>query len=196
MINKLPLEWIDRLFMRLAAMYGNKFTKMWDGIPRQEQIETWAEMLADMDKNDLATGLKNCINSPYPPTLPEFRLLCLPKYEPERVFNFARELYQKRYAGYVGYTQKQDEWAMESSQLAPNIIYHAISKLDSIYLNANYKDFKSVWISILDESVKNRKSLNEIPDYTHHIANNKTGVMDKEVAKAHLERLRELLKNG
>ena len=84
---------------------------------------------------------------------------------------------------------------MESSQLAPNVIYHAISKLDSIYLNANYKDFKSVWISILDEAVKNRKSLNEIPDYTHHITHKKE-VMDKEVAKAHLERLRELLKNG
>ena len=118
-MNKLPEEWIDRLFTRLAAMYGQKFTKMWDGIPRQDQVLTWAEMLADMDKYDLANGLKNCIDTPYPPTLPEFRLLCVPRYEPERVFNFAIELRRKRYANYKDYKQTAQDWTMPHCALTP-----------------------------------------------------------------------------
>lgn len=191
-MNKLPIEWIDRLFMRLAAMYGNKFTKMWDGIPRQEQIETWAEMLADMDKNDLATGLKNCISQPYPPTLPEFRLLCLPKYEHERVYNFASRKRQERANNFAKTAQTEKDWVMPNSDLAPNVIYWAIMNLDSRYLDQQYKDFKNIWSSILDEQVKTRKQTPQIPPHVLKIEPPKQP-MDKTLAKNTLEELRRKL---
>lgn len=192
MNNKLPEEWIDRLFMRLAAMYGNKFTKMWDGIPRQDQISTWAEMLGDMDKNDLSIGLKNCISQPYPPTLPEFRLLCLPKYEPERVCNFGLELKRNRSSNLVDYKQEEKEWVMPFCDLSPVVIYWACMRLDCMYSNAPYKDFKSVWISLLAECVQNRKTLEPIPEHIPFLLE-KHGVMDRELAKQQLANLREIL---
>lgn len=192
-MNKLPEEWIDRLFTRLASMYGQKFTKMWDGIPRQDQVNTWAEMLADMDKYDLANGLKNCIDTPYPPTLPEFRLLCVPRYEPERVFNFAIELRRKRYANYKDYKQTSQDWTMPLCALTPEVIYWAISKLDCSYINAKYADVKNVWLNILSETVAQRKKLEPIPEHLPQIEH-KAEKMDKEQARIHLEKLRELLK--
>jgi hypothetical protein len=194
MNNALPVEWIDRLFMRLAAMYGNKFTKMWDGIPRQDQINTWAEMLGDMDKNDLSIGLKNCISQPYPPTLPEFRLLCVPKYEPERVFNVGIELKIKRSANIAGYKQNPSDWIMPYCDLSPVVIYWACSKLDWAYSNAHYRDFKNVWISILSECIQNRKSLEPIPEHIPHLLPKYDNVMSKEESKKRFQELREFLK--
>lgn len=194
-MNKaLPVEWIDRLFMRLAAMYGNKFTKMWDGIPRQDQINTWSEMLGDMDKNDLAIGLKNCIIQPFPPTLPEFRLLCVPKYEPERVFNFGIELKRKRSANMIDYKQSPNDWIMPYCDLSPVVIYWACSQLDCMYSNAQYKDFKNVWISILAECVQNRKTLEPIPEHIPFLLEKHNNVMSKEEAKKQMAILRDLLK--
>lgn len=194
MMNKLPIEWIDRLFTRFAAMYGTKFTKLWDGVPRDDIVNTWAEMLADMDKNDLATGLKNCINQPYPPTLPEFRLLCLPKYEPERVFNFALNLRQQRANNFSKTKQTTNDWVMPNCDLSPVVIYWAIMRLDYSYISKQYKEFASVWVSLLDECAKTRKTLPEIPEHVLSLSVNHNDKMDKDVAKKHLDSLRALLK--
>lgn len=194
MMNKLPIEWIDRLFTRFAAMYGTKFTKLWDGVPRDDIVNTWAEMLADLDKNDLATGLKNCINQPYPPTLPEFRILCLPKYEPERVFNFALNLSQQRANNFSKTKQMPSDWVIPNCDLPANAIYWAIMRLDFSYKSKQYKEFSSVWVSLLDECVKTRKTLPEIPEHILSLSVNHNDKMDKDVAKKHLDSLKALLK--
>lgn len=74
-------ELVDRLFVRLSEMYGSKFASMWDGQSLDGVKRTWADGLAGLSMQQIADGLKKCLSRDWPPSLPEFRALCLPDFE-------------------------------------------------------------------------------------------------------------------
>ncbi len=76
--RSLPTGWIERIFAHLAKSYGSKFLDMWAGLDQQELREHWSETLGGFaDKPDaIRTALKNCEEREWPPTLPEFLLMC------------------------------------------------------------------------------------------------------------------------
>lgn len=67
------------LWTALAELYGHRWTSSYGDNPDEGAALTWAKVLADMTPQQLADGLTACAKSadPWPPTLPEFRAMCL-----------------------------------------------------------------------------------------------------------------------
>lgn len=64
----------------MAEIYGHRWTASFGADPDPDGAAgTWAKGLAGINPVQLADGLKACIASsdPWPPTLPEFRAMCL-----------------------------------------------------------------------------------------------------------------------
>lgn len=74
----LPSGWVERLFTRLATMYGNKFLDMWKGLDLQAVKTAWGEDLAGYTADELKRGLDWCKTKDWPPTLPAFMTACRP----------------------------------------------------------------------------------------------------------------------
>lgn len=64
----------------MAEIYGHRWTSSYgDSTEADGAPGTWAKGLAGVTPAQLADGLKACITSsdPWPPTLPEFRAMCI-----------------------------------------------------------------------------------------------------------------------
>jgi hypothetical protein len=66
----------ERVFARLAIMYGNKFADMWRGIDLSEVKRAWGDELASFTVSEVAGAIKALRANTFPPTLPEFLQLC------------------------------------------------------------------------------------------------------------------------
>lgn len=71
-------EWIERLFQRFEDYYGAKWAAQYGDFPRDRVKRTWAEELGGFaDKPEaIASALESQKTNPFPPTLPEFLMLC------------------------------------------------------------------------------------------------------------------------
>lgn len=77
--------WIERIFSRMAALYGASFGRQWDGTNLAEVKRVWAEKLGAFTANNIASALNACDDRQYPPNLPEFIELCRRSYvRPEK----------------------------------------------------------------------------------------------------------------
>lgn len=67
------------LWVRMAEIYGHRWTSAYGDNPNEGAALTWAKGLGGIAPQQLADGLRACIASsePWPPTLPEFRGMCL-----------------------------------------------------------------------------------------------------------------------
>ena len=39
----LPASWVESLFGKLAALYGDQFLRKWEHVPKADLLQTWAE---------------------------------------------------------------------------------------------------------------------------------------------------------
>lgn len=58
--------------------YGDLWASRYGAFPRARVMRSWAEDLADMTPMEIIDGMTACRDLKFPPTLPEFRLLCRP----------------------------------------------------------------------------------------------------------------------
>lgn len=67
------------LWLRMAEVYGHRWTSAYGEDPETGAGETWAKGLSGVSPKQMAAGLSSCVASadPWPPTLPEFRARCL-----------------------------------------------------------------------------------------------------------------------
>lgn len=74
MPEKVTTAHIDALWQRMARIYGRKWTNNYGEI----DDGTWLMGLRDIRPEDLDRAMDRCrlIDSPWPPTLPEFRAMC------------------------------------------------------------------------------------------------------------------------
>lgn len=68
--------WIERLFSRLAALYGAAFGRQWEGTNLADVKAVWVEKLGGFNAQHIGAALNTCDERPYPPNLPEFIELC------------------------------------------------------------------------------------------------------------------------
>jgi hypothetical protein len=63
----------------MAAIYPHRWTSAMGDDPNSTAGDTWAKGLTGLSAGQLANGLEACLtrNDAWPPTLPEFRALCL-----------------------------------------------------------------------------------------------------------------------
>lgn len=81
-MNRLPIEWVDRIFMRLHGRFGNSFTDKFKlgqivdgvdiGIANAKQV--WAEELAGISPNRIKNALLH--NYEYAPSCDQFKAQC------------------------------------------------------------------------------------------------------------------------
>lgn len=75
--TRLPDSWVKSLLDRMAAMYGEKFVRQWEKTDPDAMRDMWAESLGRFDGERIKWALQHLVaNNPFPPTLPEFVMLC------------------------------------------------------------------------------------------------------------------------
>jgi hypothetical protein len=81
----LPDGWIDRLFLRLHAMYGKAWLDLWAGLPAATVKAQWSASLSRCSSEQIRLALNALESSgkPFPPNLPEFYALC-EEYRPRK----------------------------------------------------------------------------------------------------------------
>lgn len=69
---------MDRLWTRMAAIYGHRWNSSF-GIIGESGYETWRAGLGDLTPSQIRKAVGQCVQSAegWPPTLPEFRAMCL-----------------------------------------------------------------------------------------------------------------------
>jgi len=74
----LPDSWIAKIFEQMSAMYGSKFTTLWNGTDAKAVKTIWAEKLGGFDSRPecIKAALNALDDHHFPPTLPEFIGLC------------------------------------------------------------------------------------------------------------------------
>jgi hypothetical protein len=71
----LPDSWLDHLFRKLGARYGEAWLRKWDGIPIADVRADWSEVLDGLSGDAIAYGLQY-LPEDFPPTASAFRALC------------------------------------------------------------------------------------------------------------------------
>lgn len=75
--TRLPDSWVESLLNRMSAIYGTKFVAQWERTNPAEMRDMWAEALGPFDGERIKWALLQLVaNNPFPPTLPEFVMLC------------------------------------------------------------------------------------------------------------------------
>jgi len=129
----LSAEQMGRIVVHLQTTYGRKFGQQWEGVSIDAFKATWARALADLTAQEIEVGLAACMLRPWPPTLPEFMLLCRPWMEPEIAFQQAVKGLMARQQGKRGY------WAH------PAIYWAALRIGNHDMLAGNWQTLKTRW---------------------------------------------------
>ena len=79
----MPSGWVERLFTKMVSFYGARFADAWRGVDVAQVKADWAEELADYGVDEIRRSIARLRDRPFPPTLPEFLLLCRPKPDPQ-----------------------------------------------------------------------------------------------------------------
>ena len=80
----LPAAWVDRIFSKLAIVYGEEFLARWRAVSLADVKTDWANTLGyyEADPGAIAWALEN-LPSGKPPTVLQFRDLCRQAPAPE-----------------------------------------------------------------------------------------------------------------
>lgn len=95
---------IGGLIDYLAAMYGSRFVDAYRGTSPEAMAVVWRHELQGYTADELARGLAGCKRLKFPPTLPEFAMMCRPLIDSEAALHEAVEQMRRRDTG-------ADEWS-------------------------------------------------------------------------------------
>ena len=81
----LPLPWVEKIFKKLTLVYGRDFMSRWEGQSINDVIDDWAEELSGLKgwPEAITYALQN-LPAGKPPTVLEFRAICLKAPKPDR----------------------------------------------------------------------------------------------------------------
>lgn len=168
----LPLTWATKLIERLHLLYGTRFSQAWEGIDKAQLAQAWAEELAGFTGEEIARGLQACRQRPFPPTLPEFLVLCRPPINPEVAFHEAVHCLGQRRRGERG------DWTH------PAIFHAAVAVGSHDMLHATYGQLRARWERALSDTLT-RGTWDPIPDAQQALpAPRKTEAGDREAERA------------
>jgi hypothetical protein len=134
--NPVPVTWVESLFKRMSALYGNKFVDMWKGTDIQAVKELWAEEMGKLTREDLKRGYDGLMKRDWPPSLPEFVSMCRPEIDVLVAYYEALAGVTDRSRGEVG------KWSHPA-------IFWAATPLTFELLNQTYSQIKQSWESAL-----------------------------------------------
>lgn len=136
-VSPFPVPWAVKLVDRLHVLYGAQFLRQWEGIDKRALALAWAEDLAGYTGDEIARGLAACKAKPFPPTLPEFLLLCRPTLNPEAAYHEAVAGMVARNSGERG------EWSH------PGIYWAAVRVTSHDLLSMGWQAIRGRWEAAL-----------------------------------------------
>lgn len=71
-----PLSWVESLFERMQAIYGNKFIDMWRDTNLDMVKALWAAEMGKLSNEELSNGYQLLMTKVWPPSLPEYVQMC------------------------------------------------------------------------------------------------------------------------
>ena len=178
--SALPDSWIEKLFSRFSAMYGRKFADLWSDCNLKEVKALWAEELFAMGREELAAGVEACKTRIFPPTLPEFMLLCRPVLDGRAEWAEACEQMRIRLQG-----EQRDRWSRAE-------VYWAAVSIGWFDLNAHgWEQIKTRW----GNAIANAKH-DEIPPYRAQLPAPGQQSISREEAEKRVKSLNVTLGEG
>ncbi len=75
-IEPAPISWVESLFSRMVACYGSKFADMWRDADMKMVKSMWASEMGKLTHEELRHGFQSLMSRAWPPTLPEYIILC------------------------------------------------------------------------------------------------------------------------
>lgn len=75
-LNAIPKHWVQALFAKMSAFYGDRFASMWRGSNLDEVQKAWAIELFKLSTEQMKAGSEALTAFAKPPTLPEFVTHC------------------------------------------------------------------------------------------------------------------------
>ena len=135
-LSALPEPWIAKLFDRFEAFYGDLWVTRYGGSDLAKVRRIWGEELADLSGAEIAAGVKACRGAKFPPTLPEFRLLCRPPIDFEQAHAEAVEQMRRREDG-------RDRWSH------PAVFWAAVTIGAFDLRNGSWKSLEARWRKVL-----------------------------------------------
>lgn len=179
----LPVHWIERMFSKFEDRFGTLWHQRYAGIPMDRVMDTWREDLADLSPAQIKLGVDSTKKLKFPPTLPEFRELCLASLlDPYMAYEEAiREMYKRHNGG-------NDVWSH------PAIYWAAVRVGDFDMRSSTWDTIKRRWTAYLNEELA-KPDINPVPPpRVALVAPGKT-MVSAEQAKANCERMREMMRD-
>lgn len=156
---------------------------MWKGTDLSVVKTTWAEALSGFTVREVRTGLESCRVRPWPPTLPEFLLLCRPTPDFEKTFAEAQEQVSKRQSGEDKWSSKVVYWA------AVEFGFHDLRSM-------SWATAKTRWTRICSEKWAQEDSLPDIPAARQALPAPGKALTDNDTARAKLADIKVMLRRN
>lgn len=86
-----PIQWVEKLFSRMQACYGNRFLDMFANANMIEVKAVWGQQMYLLSNHELCRGVAALMTREWPPSLPEFIKLCKPPIDAEVAYYEALE---------------------------------------------------------------------------------------------------------
>lgn len=142
---------MEALFREFEALYGTRFVDMWRMGDIELIKERWGDALAGFSVREVRQGLAACREKPWPPTLPEFLLLCRPKPDYEAMFREAQhQAGRSRYGA--------DVWE------SPLLFWAAYRIGTWDMVNMSWERLRTRWIKTIDELIPQADTLAPVPE--------------------------------
>ena len=136
----LPDRWVERIFQRMEDRFGDLWATRYGAFPRERVKQTWAEDLADLSPDEIARGMDRSKSAKFPPTLPEFRLMCRPPIDFEDAFVEAVRQMAERDSG-------RDKWS------SPAIFWAAVTIGSFDLRNGTWATLEKRWRKVLQAEI-------------------------------------------
>lgn len=182
-VRPLSSDSIETLFAEFEPLYGARLADMWRGSDISRVKQVWREALSGFRVGEVKAGLLACRAKPYPPTLPDFLLMCRPPADVEELFVVAQEQLSRRAFG-------EDVWPCKA-------VYWAAVDYGFFQLRTHaWQTAKPRWTRILIEKMRIEDDLPKIPAPLPALPAPGTAFTDVDVARKNLSELKALSKAG
>lgn len=148
-----PIDWTQRVLDVMATHYGARFFDQWRGVPADAVKRAWTARLSRLKPREIQRGLGALEVCKFPPTLPEFVLLCRPQIDHEAVFHEAVEQMHKRHHG------GGDVWSTA-------VVYWAATRLGEDLRRYPYSTLRGRWrraLAAVEKDIEAGELPNEVP---------------------------------
>ena len=168
---------VIKLFEWMSGIYGKQFAKSWEGVDPADMKKAWQTGLQTYSMLEIGIGLDKCTTKVWPPTLPEFLLLCRPSIDPESAFHESVAQLQKRELA-------QDAWSH------PAIFWTACKFPQQDVFGLGWFHIKSRWTSTLENELAKR-SWDPIPPKLDQLPVPGRSIASPETVKTEMAKITE-----